>query len=89
MVFDRNDSGIECDFLEETLEVKDPGKDDPVNAVEEKSEEVQNENAENPDAENSEAPGDDNCNDPESRKSQGGAAEMTPKDQKEERSGEL
>ena len=89
MVFDRNDSGIERDFLEETSEVKDPGKDDPVNAVEEKSEEVQNENAENPDAENSEAPGDDNCNDPESRKSQGGAAEMTPKDQKEERSGEL
>ena len=89
MVFDRNDSGIESDFFEETLEDKDPGKDDPVNAVEEKSEEVQNENAENPGAGNYEAPGDDNCNDPESGKSQRGAAEMTPKDQKEGRSGEL
>lgn len=36
MVYDRNDSGIECDFFEETtLNVKDPG-----NAVEEKSEEA-------------------------------------------------
>ena len=90
MVYDRNDSGIECDFFEETtLNGKDPGKDDPGNAVEEKSEEAQNENAENPEVGNYEAPREENCNDPDSGKSQRCAAEVTPKDQKEEHSGEL
>ena len=89
MVYDRNDSGIECDFFEETLEVKDPAKDDPGNAVEEKSEEAQNDQAEHPAVGNSEAPGDDNKKDPESGKSKRGAAEVTPRDQKEEQSGKL
>ena len=89
MVYARNDSGIECDFPEEnTLDVKDSGKDDPGNAVEEKSEEAQNENAENPEVGNYEAPREDNCNDPDSGKSQRCAAEVTPEDQ-EEHSGEL
>ena len=82
MVYARNDSGIECDFPEEnTLDVKDSGKDDPGNAAEENSGEAQNKNAENSEVENSEAPGEDNCNNLESGKS--------PKDQKEEHSGEL
>ena len=89
MVYDRNDSGIECDFFEETLEVKDPAKDDPGNGVEEKSEEAQKKKAEHPAVGNSEAHGDDNCNDPESGKSQQDAAEVTPRDQKEDHSGKL
>ena len=89
MVFDRNDSGIEFDFFEETLDVKVPGKDDRGNAVEEKSEEAQNQNVETPDVGNSEAPGDDNCNDADSGKPQRDAAEVTPKDQEEDHYGEL
>ena len=48
---------------------------------EENSEEAQNKNAENSEVGNSEAPAEDNCNNLESGKS--------PKDQKEEHSGEL
>ena len=51
MVYARNDSGIGCDFFEETtLDVKDSGKVDPGNATEENSEEAQNKNAKNQDS---------------------------------------
>jgi len=79
MMYARNDSGIECDF-------SDP--EDPGNAVEKNLEEAQNENAENPEVGNYEAPGEDNCNNSRSGKSQG-VAETTPEDQKGEHSGEL
>lgn len=86
-----DDSGIECDIQVTTDEdVKDSGKDHPANAVEENSEEVQKEkeNAENPEVGNSEAPGEDNCNKPESGKSQG-AAKGSPEDQVQGHSGDL
>ena len=88
MTFAENDSGIECDIVQETtVDVKDSGKADPADAEEENSENAQKENAENPEVGNSEVPEENNYNDPGSGTSED-AAQATPEDQKEEHSGE-